>query len=103
MCNIDHKFLSFVRPFDELFFAVRDLRGWSSSIFPTRSSRFLRLLPFPHLILSLEKSVYEFSVKDNKGKDAPLSAYQGKVALIANVAAECGYTDSSPSLAHLTI
>jgi glutathione peroxidase len=37
-------------------------------------------------------SLYEFSVKNIDGKEIKLSDYQGKVALIVNVASQCGYT-----------
>ncbi|QCD91657.1 probable glutathione peroxidase 8 [Vigna unguiculata] len=41
------------------------------------------------------KSVYDFSVKDAKGDVVDLSAYEGKVLLIVNVASKCGLTDSN--------
>jgi glutathione peroxidase len=37
-------------------------------------------------------SLYDITVKDIKGADTSLSAYQGKVLLIVNVASKCGYT-----------
>jgi glutathione peroxidase len=37
-------------------------------------------------------SFYDFSVKKLDGSPAPLAAYKGKVALVVNVASECGYT-----------
>lgn len=37
-------------------------------------------------------SLHEFSVKNIDGKEIKLSDYQGKVALIVNVASQCGYT-----------
>lgn len=37
-------------------------------------------------------SVFDITVKDIKGADAPLSAYRGKVLLVVNVASKCGYT-----------
>ncbi|MBQ9493439.1 MAG: glutathione peroxidase [Oscillibacter sp.] len=37
-------------------------------------------------------SVYDFTVKDRKGKEIPLSNYKGKVLLIVNTATGCGFT-----------
>lgn len=37
-------------------------------------------------------SIYDIPLKDINGKDAPLSAYKGKVMLIVNVASFCGNT-----------
>ncbi|KAK4486366.1 hypothetical protein RD792_009039 [Penstemon davidsonii] len=41
------------------------------------------------------KSIYEFTVKDIRGNDVPLSNYEGKVLLIVNVASKCGLTNSN--------
>ena len=38
------------------------------------------------------QSVYDFTVKDDVGKDVSLSAYKGKVLLIVNTATRCGFT-----------
>ena len=37
-------------------------------------------------------SIYEFSAVNNRGEDVSLSAYKGKVMLIANTASKCGFT-----------
>ena len=47
------------------------------------------------------ESVFDFTVKDIKGADAPLSAYRGKVLLIVNVASKCGYTKQYAGLESL--
>ncbi|CAL5414083.1 unnamed protein product [Camellia sinensis] len=41
------------------------------------------------------KSIYDFTVKDIRGNDVPLSNYNGKVVLIVNVASKCGLTQSN--------
>jgi len=38
------------------------------------------------------RTVYEFSVKDRKGKDVSLKAYANEVLLIVNTATKCGFT-----------
>ena len=38
------------------------------------------------------QSVYDFTVKDDAGKDVSLAAYKGKVLLIVNTATRCGFT-----------
>jgi glutathione peroxidase len=42
--------------------------------------------------------VYQFSVKNNKGENVPLSAYEGKVLLIINTATKCGLTPQYDAL-----
>ena len=37
-------------------------------------------------------SVYDFSVKNQKGEDVSLKTYEGKVLLIVNTATRCGFT-----------
>ncbi len=48
-----------------------------------------------------EQSVYDFSAKNIKGQDVPLSQYKGKVLLIVNVASRCGYTPQYQGLEEL--
>jgi glutathione peroxidase len=46
-------------------------------------------------------SVHEFTLPSIDGAPAPLSAYKGKVALIVNVASQCGYTPQYTGLQQL--
>ena len=43
-------------------------------------------------------SIYDFTVKDIKGNDVPLSEYKGKVLLIVNTAPKSGLTPQYSSL-----
>jgi glutathione peroxidase len=43
-------------------------------------------------------SIHDLTVKDIDGKDAALSAYQGKVLLMVNVASHCGFTPQYKAL-----
>ncbi|EPG73340.1 glutathione peroxidase [Leptospira fainei serovar Hurstbridge str. BUT 6] len=52
---------------------------------------FLIGLPFLS-ILGAPTSLYDFTVKDIRGKEISLSKYKGKTVLIVNVASKCGYT-----------
>jgi len=38
------------------------------------------------------KSMYDFTLKDSKGKDVKLEEFRGKVLMLVNVASKCGYT-----------
>ena len=38
------------------------------------------------------KSVYEFTLKNSKGKDVKLDEFRGQVVMLVNVASKCGYT-----------
>ena len=46
-------------------------------------------------------SVYDFTVKDNKGNDVSLLDYKGKVLLIVNTATKCGLTPQYEGLENL--
>ena len=38
------------------------------------------------------RTIYEFTVKDRKGKDVSLKEYANEVLLIVNTATKCGFT-----------
>ncbi len=46
-------------------------------------------------------SIYDFSVLDQEGKEAPLRAYEGKVLLIVNTATGCRFTPQYKELQDL--
>ncbi len=48
-------------------------------------------------------SVYDFTVKDNKGNDVSLSDYKGKVLLIVNTATKCGLTPQYEGLEKIKV
>ena len=47
------------------------------------------------------KTVYDFSVKDRKGKDVSLKEYANEVLLIVNTATKCGFTPQYEELEKL--
>ena len=47
------------------------------------------------------RTVYEFSVKDRKGKDVSLKEYANEVLLIVNTATKCGFTPQYEELENL--
>lgn len=46
-------------------------------------------------------SVYDYSVKDQRGEDFSLSNFKGKVLLIVNTATKCGFTKQYSELEEL--
>ena len=44
------------------------------------------------------RTVYEFSVKDRKGKEVSLKEYANEVLLIVNTATKCGFTPTYDQL-----
>lgn len=46
-------------------------------------------------------SIYDFTVKNAKGEEVPMSEYKGKVLLIVNTATECGFTPQYQGLQEL--
>ncbi len=46
-------------------------------------------------------SIYDYVLKDNKGKDVPMENYRGKTLLIVNTATGCGFTPQYDGLQDL--
>lgn len=46
-------------------------------------------------------SIYDFTVKSNKGEDVSLGEYKGKVLLIVNTATGCGFTPQYEGLQNM--
>ena len=42
-----------------------------------------------------ENNLYDFTMKKIDGKETPLKKFEGKVALVVNVASKCGLTDGN--------
>lgn len=47
------------------------------------------------------KTVYDFTAKNNKGKDMDFTQFKGKVLLIINTASKCGFTPQYKGLEEL--
>jgi glutathione peroxidase len=48
--------------------------------------------------MAADKSIYDFTLNTIDGQPAPLSAYEGKVVLLVNVASRCGFTPQYKAL-----
>ena len=46
-------------------------------------------------------TIYDFTVKNDKGEDVSLDKYAGKVLLIVNTATKCGFTKQYDGLEEL--
>ena len=53
---------------------------------------FFCLLAMMGVLTLSAQSIYDFTVKDDAGKDVSLAEYKGKVLLIVNTATRCGFT-----------
>ncbi len=49
----------------------------------------------------MSQSIHQFTVKDTKGNDVPLSQYKDKVVLIVNTASKCGFTPQLDAMTKL--
>ena len=47
------------------------------------------------------KTIYDFTAKNNKGKEVDLSQFKGQVLLIVNTASKCGFTPQYKGLEDL--
>ena len=57
-----------------------------------RKALFCLMAMMSVLTITAQSSIYDFTVKDDAGKDVSLAEYKGKVLLIVNTATRCGFT-----------
>jgi glutathione peroxidase-family protein len=50
---------------------------------------------------AMSQSLYDFTMNDIDGKPVPLGEFEGKVALVVNVASKCGFTPQYKGLEEL--
>lgn len=51
----------------------------------------------------MASSIYDFTVKDQEGRDVALADYHGRVLLVVNTATECGFTPTYEQLQELYV
>lgn len=62
---------------------------------------FLIMIAVTTDIADAQKSFYDYTVKDIKGEDFPLSQLKGKKVLVVNTASKCGFTPQYEGLQEL--
>ncbi len=78
------------------FAGSENSRRFSSTARRGKSTKFKKLvfclMAMMGVLTLSAQSVYDFTVKDDAGKDVSLAEYKGKVLLIVNTATKCGFT-----------